>query len=68
MTLIINGKEEHLNKEELSVVDLLKVKEVEMPDTVSVQLNGAILKRKEFESVHIQENDRVEFLYFMGGG
>jgi sulfur carrier protein len=68
MTLIINGKEEQLNNEELSLVDLLKAKEVEMPDAVSVQLNGTILKRKEFESVNVKENDRIEFLYFMGGG
>ncbi len=68
MTITINGKEEKLDHEELSVVDLLKVKEVEMPDMVSVQLNGGMLKRDEFESVHIKENDRIEFLYFMGGG
>lgn len=68
MKVIINGKEEHLNHEELSVVDLLNEKKVEMPDMVSVQLNGGMLKRDEFESVHIKENDRIEFLYFMGGG
>ena len=68
MTVTINGKEENLNHEELSVVDLLKVKKVEMPDMVSVQLNGGMLKRDEFESVYIKENDRIEFLYFMGGG
>lgn len=68
MTVIINGKQEHLNHEELSVLDLLKVKKVEMPDMVSVQLNGGMLKRKEFESVYVRENDRIEFLYFMGGG
>ena len=68
MTVIINGKQEHVNHEELSVLDLLKVKKVEMPDMVSVQLNGGMLKRKEFESVYVRENDRIEFLYFMGGG
>ena len=68
MTVTINGKEEHLDHEELSVVELLKVKQVEMPDMVSVQLNGGMLKRGEFESVHVKENDRIEFLYFMGGG
>ena len=62
------GKEEKLNHEALSVVDLLKEKKVEMPDMVSVQLNGGMLKRNEFESVTVKENDRIEFLYFMGGG
>lgn len=68
MTVTINGKEEKLNHEALSVVDLLKEKKVEMPDMVSVQLNGGMLKRNEFESVTVKENDRIEFLYFMGGG
>ena len=68
MKLTINGKEEQLNEQELSVVDLLKVKDVEMPDMVSVQLNGNILKRDRFSSMYVKENDQVEFLYFMGGG
>ena len=68
MKLTINGKEEQLNEQELSVVDLLKAKDVEMPDMVSVQLNGNILKREQLSSVYVKENDRVEFLYFMGGG
>ena len=68
MKLTINGKEEQLNQQKLSVVDLLKVKDVEMPDMVSVQLNGSILKRDQFSTVYVKENDRLEFLYFMGGG
>ncbi len=68
MKVTINGKEEQLNQQKLSVVDLLKVKDVEMPDMVSVQLNGSILKREQFSSVFVKENDRLEFLYFMGGG
>jgi sulfur carrier protein len=69
MTLTINGKKEALEANgNLTVVDLLRVKNVEMPDMVSVQLNGAILNREEFEKTRIKDNDEVEFLYFMGGG
>jgi sulfur carrier protein len=39
-----------------------------MPDMVSVELNGEILERSLFESTLLKEGDRVEFLYFMGGG
>ncbi len=70
MQLVINGKYEKLdtNKQEVSVIELLKLKEVKMPEMVSVQLNGDILLRKAFDSTYVHENDEVNFLYFMGGG
>ena len=69
VTLTINGKKESLeHRGDFTVVDLLKVKNVEMPDMVSVQINGEILNRDEFEKTRVKENDEVEFLYFMGGG
>ncbi len=67
MKIIINGNQEDINGN-LTVRELLAYKKVEMPDMVSVELNGAILKRSEFETIKIRENDIVEFLYFMGGG
>jgi sulfur carrier protein len=67
MKLIINGKETDLT-EGLTVSQLLIDQEVKMPEMVSVELNGQILKRGEFESTTLNEGDKVEFLYFMGGG
>jgi sulfur carrier protein len=65
--VLVNGQDENLEPK-LSVTQLLKVKDVDMPDMVSVQLNGDILDREAFNSTIVKENDRVEFLYFMGGG
>ena len=42
--------------------------DVKMPDMVSVELNGDILDRENFDSTNLSENDEIEFLYFMGGG
>lgn len=67
MKLIINGEEKQLN-ENLNVVRLLEEEKVKMPDMVSVEVNGQILKRSEFETTLLKEGDKVEFLYFMGGG
>ena len=39
-----------------------------MPEMVSVELNGEFLRREVFESTTLKEGDKVEFLYFMGGG
>jgi len=35
---------------------------------VSVELNETVLQRAEFEATPLHEGDRVELLYFMGGG
>ena len=67
MKLIINGKETNFN-EGLTVSQLLVEQKVKMPDMVSVEINGQILRRTEFENTMLKEDDKVEFLYFMGGG
>ena len=67
MKLIVNGKESNL-AEGLTISQLLIEQKVKMPEMVSVELNGQILKRSEFESTTLNEGDKIEFLYFMGGG
>ena len=67
MKLIMNGKESNL-ADGSTISQLLIEQEVKMPEMVSVELNGQILKRSEFESTTLNEGDKVEFLYFMGGG
>lgn len=68
MTFTLNGKADSAESTQLSVVELLKLKNVEMPEMVSVQLNGDILERSAFETTIVNDGDDVEFLYFMGGG
>lgn len=67
MKLVVNGKESALS-EGLTVSELLVEQKVRMPEMVSVELNGQILKRTEFEQKTLADGDKVEFLYFMGGG
>ena len=68
MNLKINGESEVVDASDLTVSGLLKVKDVKMPDMVSVELNGDILDRDVFDSTPVKDGDEVEFLYFMGGG
>ena len=67
MKLVVNGEGTDLS-DNLTVSELLVEQNVKMPDTVSVELNGQILKRLAFEQTILAEGDKVEFLYFMGGG
>jgi sulfur carrier protein len=67
MTLQVNGKK--LNYEDpMTVTELLIERKVKMPDMVSVELNGQIILRSTFEETMLSDGDRVEFMYFMGGG
>jgi sulfur carrier protein len=67
MNLVVNGKETNII-EGLTVSQLLVEESVKMPNMVSVELNGRILRRTEFEQTILEDDDKVEFLYFMGGG
>jgi len=67
MNLVVNGKETNIT-DGLTVSQLLVQEKVKMPDMVSVELNGQILRRTKFEETILKDDDKVEFLYFMGGG
>ena len=67
MKLVVNGTEANLS-DNLNVSQLLVEHKVKMPEMVSVELNGEILARGNFDSTNLKEGDKVEFLYFMGGG
>ena len=68
MKLIVNGKEQIVSQEQVSVTELLKICEVAQPDMVSVQLNGEFVDRENFEKTMVVDGNEVDFLYFMGGG
>jgi len=67
MKVIVNGTEADF-VDGLTVRGLLSERNVKMPDMVSVELNGQVLKRVDFEKTVLKDGDKVEFLYFMGGG
>ena len=61
MKLQINGEAETIEKESITISDLLAYKEVKMPEMVSVELNGDILDRDAFDSTNLKDEDQVEF-------
>ncbi|HUV66735.1 MAG TPA: sulfur carrier protein ThiS [Sedimentisphaerales bacterium] len=67
MNIVVNGQETNIT-DGLTISELLVEENVKMPQMVSVELNGQILKRSEFDQTVLKDDDKVEFLYFMGGG
>ncbi len=35
---------------------------------LNVRINGSVLKRRDFENIAIVDGDKIDFLYYMGGG
>ena len=69
MNLTVNGKPATITgKETLTVAGLLLELTVQQPDYVTVELNGEILEREDYDTTTVKNGDAVEFLYFMGGG
>ena len=41
---------------------------IQQHEMVSVQVNEEFAEREDWESIQLKEGDKVDFLYFMGGG
>lgn len=65
MQVTINGKPEDLQAN--NVLDILKHKDVD-PHMVAVELNTQIIERDQLETTTVKDGDKLEFLFFMGGG
>jgi sulfur carrier protein len=65
MQLKINGKSEEFPGG--SVLDLLKTKKVE-PQMVAVEVNDSMVEREQLATTQLKDGDRLEFLFYMGGG
>ncbi|MCE1197719.1 MAG: sulfur carrier protein ThiS [Marinilabiliales bacterium] len=65
--IVVNGK---LQEQEtpLLLSELIRLNNVQNPEMVSVQVNGAFVDRTAFGLTELSEGDEVDFLYFMGGG
>jgi len=65
MQVKINGKAEEIVGG--TVLDLLQTKKIE-PQMVAVEVNDAMIDRDHLTTTRLNEGDRVEFLFYMGGG
>jgi sulfur carrier protein len=65
MNLIVNGKEK--NTESRTVQDLLD--ELDINNKVmAAAVNMNVVKKENWSTYELSENDKVEFLQFVGGG
>lgn len=66
ITIYLNGKKEVVENG-LTVLALLEIKKIR-PEVVTVELNEKILEKDAYKTTIIKDGDRLEFVYYMGGG
>ena len=65
--IYVNGDAQEVSLP-LNVSELIQQNNVQQPEMVSVQVNEEFAERDNWDSIQIKEGDKVDFLYFMGGG
>jgi sulfur carrier protein len=66
LRLRINGETRELANG-LSLLELIK--ELDLPaDRIAVELNHNVVRRSEWASTKLKEDDQIEIVHFVGGG
>jgi sulfur carrier protein len=68
MEITVNGEKRIFAERSVTILDLLARLKVKSPDTVTVQLNDKFVPRDGFDLTRVRDGDRVDFLFFVGGG
>jgi len=66
INIYLNGKKKEV-QDGTSVLGLLEAKKVK-PEVVTVELNEKILEKEKYNQATLRSDDKVEFVYYMGGG
>ncbi len=67
MKIVLNNKEEILPKDNITINELLVIKNFTWKMLV-IKVNGKVLKRSEYESTILKENDDVSVFHLITGG
>jgi len=62
----LNGRKLQLDSKH-SILTLLKKYKIDSKK-IAVELNGKIINRNKYKSIYIKNKDKIEIVYFIGGG
>lgn len=68
MRLIVDCVSSNEYKDHLTIGELLRYLDVEPVPWLIISVNDTFYKRDKFESVHLNDGDRVDLIYVRGGG
>nr|WP_294074478.1 sulfur carrier protein ThiS [Prevotella sp. UBA4952] len=65
--IIVNDEKQEVNLP-LTLDKLIELNRVLQPDMVTVQVNSEFVEKENYSTTELKDGDKVDFLYFMGGG
>ncbi len=66
MKVFVNGETKEIASE-LSLSELLK--HFSLPDErIAIELNKEVVRKKDWETIKINDADKIEIIHFVGGG
>jgi sulfur carrier protein len=67
MKIILNNNQEEFEAKELSINELLKIKNFTFKMLV-VKINGKVIRKHEYDSATVKDGDDVTVLHLITGG
>lgn len=65
--IIVNDEKQEVSLP-LTLAELIKINKVFQPEMVTIQVNEDFTEKEDYKKIQLKDGDRVDFLYFMGGG
>ena len=65
--IIVNDEKQEVTLP-LTLAELIKINKVFQTEMVTIQVNEDFAEKEDYEKIQLKDGDRVDFLYFMGGG
>ncbi len=66
MQVTINGENKTLS-DELNLFQLLE--KLDLPTTrIAIELNKDVIRKKDWQSIKVSDQDKIEIIHFVGGG
>ena len=66
MRIIVNGKPAEV-KDKITVAEFLEEQKIN-PKIVAVEVNDSILEPERYSQKLLNDNDRLEIIFYLGGG
>jgi len=67
MKVTINNVPEYIDKETLTIADIIQMKRYTFPMIV-VRVNGKPIKKEDFSNTFVNEGDNIQIIHLISGG
>ncbi|MBX7171262.1 MAG: sulfur carrier protein ThiS [Pyrinomonadaceae bacterium] len=66
MQIFLNGEIKEINRD-LNLIELLDF--FSLPrERIAIELNKEVVRKKDWKSIKVKDDDKIEIVHFVGGG